>query len=138
LVWFTFIISQFVVYLLVLFNIRVSFNNLFWNIKQIINFNKIYGIHVYFGNLLSTLFMQLSPIIISYFSLNNKGVGYYSLSVTLSSPLSFIPAIVGTTHFKEFAKYNKIPGKLVLLTFSISSSLLLLSWIFIPIFIKYL
>lgn len=137
LVWYSLIISQIIIYFIVLFNIHLSFNHLFDKVKFIINVNKTFGIHVYFGNLLSTLFMQLSPIIISYFSLNNKGVGYYTLSVTLSSPLSFIPAIIATTHYKEFTNYNKIPKRLLFLTFSLSCILLFTLWAIVPIFVYY-
>jgi len=136
LIWYSLIISQLLVFIYVLIRIKFTFQNLDYRLKEIFRVNKTFGFQVYVGSLFSTFIMQLSPIIISYFSLTNKGVGFYSLSLTLASPLSFIPAIVGTTHYKDFSNYTNIPKKLLYYTLFLSFGLLFASWILIPIFIK--
>ena len=40
-------------------------------------------------------------------------MGFFTLAVTISAPLSMLPAIVGTTFFKRFAKEDRISRKVL-------------------------
>ncbi len=72
--------------------------------------NKQYGWQVYIGMLSNVATAYLSTFMISYF-LDNANVGYFSLAVTLTMPLTQISSVVGTTYFKDFAMDDELPGK---------------------------
>jgi O-antigen/teichoic acid export membrane protein len=61
----------------------------------------------------------LGGISIAYF-IDNTNVGYFSLAVTATLPLTMIPSTVGTTFFKEFANLSEIPSKVITLTLILS------------------
>ena len=134
-VWFSFLLSQLIVYLSVLQKMKPNFKNLKKRINEIWICNKEYGIQVYVGNLFSTAFTALIPVILSMVSINNSGVGFYALSLTLSAPLSFIPIVIATSHYQEFANYDSIPKKLLLVTFCISMIALIGLWALVKPFI---
>ena len=50
------------------------------------------------------------------FNSDNTAVGYYTLALTITSPLSTLPAIIGTTYFKQFATQESIPRKVIIYT----------------------
>lgn len=135
-VWSIFWGTQIVVYLYVFKRIKPAFTNIKDRIKTILRIDKEYGIQVYFGNLFSTAFTALMPIFLSYFGEDNAGVGFYTLSLMLSQPLSFIPVVVATSHYQIFADYQFIPRKLMLTTFMISIAAMLFLWIIIAPFIN--
>jgi O-antigen/teichoic acid export membrane protein len=87
-------------------------------------------VHIYIGAITGVASSQLGSISIGYF-MNNIQVGYFSLAITASMPLTLIPSTVGTTFFREFAKTNKISKKIFLTTLLVSLSSLTLFLIFI-------
>lgn len=135
-VWSIFWGTQALVYLYVFRRIKPSFANAKIRLKDIIRIDKEFGIQVYFGNLFSTAFTALMPILLSYFGEDNTGVGFYSLSLMLSQPLSFIPVVVATSHYQKFADYKSIPRKLMMTTFLISLAAMVFLWIIVTPFVK--
>lgn len=135
-VWTIFWSTQILVYLYVFKRIKPSFCNVRSRIKEIVRIDKEFGIQVYFGNLFSTAFTALMPIFLSYFGEDNAGVGFYSLSLMLSQPLSFVPIVVATSHYQKFADYKSIPRKLMIITFLISVATMLILWILVTPFVK--
>ena len=136
-VWSIFWGTQILTYLYVFKRIKPSFANAKFKIRDIIKIDKEFGIQVYFGNIFSTAFTALMPIFLSYFGEDNAGVGFYSLSLMLSQPLSFIPVVVATSHYQKFADYKSIPRKLMTMTFLISCAAMVFLWIFVTPFIKF-
>jgi O-antigen/teichoic acid export membrane protein len=136
-IWAFFLSTQIIVYFFVIKKINVSFKNLKQRIKEIWGFNKSFGFNVYLGSLFSNVFAQLAGILISYFGINNSGVGFYSLALTLVAPLSLIPNVIATTHYKEFSNMDKAPRKVLILIMSISVAALIALWLIIPPFIHY-
>jgi O-antigen/teichoic acid export membrane protein len=134
-IWAFFLSTQIIVYFFVIKKIHISFSNIKLRIKEIWGFNKSFGFNVYVGSLFSNVFSQLAGILISYFGLTNSGVGFYSLALTLVAPLSLIPNVIATTHYKDFLKMQKVPVRLLLITMSISILALIALWIIIPPFI---
>jgi O-antigen/teichoic acid export membrane protein len=57
---------------------------------------------------------------ISYY-IDNTQVGFYTLAMTVCSPLLVVPSVLGTTFFKKFASLDFIPRKVVV--FSILATL---------------
>ena len=136
-IWIFFLLTQIVGFIYILYKINPSFRNLRTRIKEIWFFNKTYGLNVYLGALFSTGAYALSGLLISYFGINNSGVGFYSLALTISEPLSFIPNVIATTHYKDFSTQTRIPKKLILITVSVTLSALALTLILVGPFIKY-
>jgi O-antigen/teichoic acid export membrane protein len=126
---------QIIVFIYILFRLRITFINLKLRIKEIYKFNKSYGFDVYIGSLFSLGFYELTGVLISYFSLDNTGVGFYSLALTFAMPLSVIPNTIATTQYKEFSVSNKISKKLFLTTLGITVLALAFLWIIIKPFI---
>lgn len=133
-----YLFTNIAVYLYIIHKIKVSFRNLKERIKEIFDFNKTYGFNVYLGSLSSTGFSQLTSILISYFAVNNSGVGFFSLALTIAAPLGLIPNVVATTHYKDFSKKTSIPKKLLLLTIALSIAALALTFLLVKPFITYL
>lgn len=128
---------QILVFLYVFKRIKPAFSNIKIRVKKILRIDKEFGIQVYFGNLFSTAFTALMPIFLSYFGDDNAGVGFYSLSLMLSQPLSFIPVVVATSHYQKFADYKSIPRKLMITTFMVSIVAMLCLWIIVTPFINF-
>jgi O-antigen/teichoic acid export membrane protein len=64
-------------------------------------------------------------------------VGFYSLALTITEPLGFIPNVIATTHYKDFSTKTSIPKKLILITVSVTLSAMAICWILVGPFIKY-
>ena len=100
-------------------------------------YNKTYGFNVYFGALFSTGSSALTGLLISYFGINNSGVGFFSLALTITEPLGFIPNVIATTHYKDFSTEKSIPRKLTLITLAVTLSAMIVCWILVGPFVKY-
>jgi O-antigen/teichoic acid export membrane protein len=136
-IWAFFLSSQIIIYGFVIKKIHVSLSNLKQRIKEIRGFNKSFGFNVYLGSLFSNVFAQLAGVLISYFGSTNSGVGFYSLALSLVMPLSLIPNVIATTHYKDFSTIDKVPKRLLIITLSISLSVLIALLLIIPPFIHY-
>lgn len=94
-----------------------SFRNLRPVWKSLQQENKEYGIQLYWGSLVMVATNYLAGISLGVFNADNSEVGFYTLSLTVTSPLATLPSIVGTTYFKKFATQPRIPGKVLKFTF---------------------
>lgn len=111
---------QWGIYSLVLFFIIMSTKPKFCALKstfRILNAeNKIYGFDLYYGSLAMVATSYIGGITLGLFNDNNSDVGFYTLALTVTTPLSYLPAIVGTTYFRLFAQQNEIPAKVFVAT----------------------
>jgi O-antigen/teichoic acid export membrane protein len=123
--------AQVVIYLFILYKLNLSFRNLKIRLIEIWGYNKSFGFNMYLGTIFSLGLAALTEVLISYFGINNSGVGFYSLALTFAMPIAYIPNTISTTHFKDFSTNEKIPKKLLLITLSLSSALLLILWLFL-------
>ncbi|HAN19212.1 MAG: hypothetical protein A2X13_09580 [Bacteroidetes bacterium GWC2_33_15] len=92
--------------------------------------NKNYGLQVYYGALFSLASAQVGAIVVGYF-IDTVNVGFYSLAITATLPLTLIPSTIGTTFFKDFSSMQRIPPRVFLYTILISIGTLLLFIAFI-------
>lgn len=136
-IWICFLGTYIIGYLPVIFKVHPSFANLRIRINEIWHFNKVYGFNVYFGALFSTGFSALTGLLVSYFGVNNSGVGFYALALTIAEPLSFIPNVIATTHYKDFSTKTSVPRRLIIITIVVSLVALILTWILVGPFIKF-
>jgi O-antigen/teichoic acid export membrane protein len=107
----------------------IRFKPKFVNIKKntliIWGENRTYGFQVYIGILAGVASAHLGGLSIGYF-IDNTNVGFFSLALATTAPLTMIPSAVGTTFFKDFANINSIPQKATVVTLVLSISALLL------------
>lgn len=104
------------VYLSIIISTRPKFTNLapVWEALKIENHS--YGIQLYIGSLVMVATNYLAGISLGFFNTDNSEVGFYTLALTVTSPLATLPAIVGTTYFKKFATQSCIPKKVLQFT----------------------
>lgn len=133
-----YLLTEGIVYIIVIFKINVSFENFRRRFKEIWSYNKTFGFNVYLGSIFALGFAQLTEILISYFGVDNSGVGFYSLALTFTLPLTFIPNTIATTHYKDFSTIEKVPRKLLLITIGLSVISLVVLWLLVPPFVTYL
>ncbi len=88
--------------------------------------NRAYGLNLYWGSLAMVATTYLAGITLGVFNSDNTNVGFYTLALTLTTPLSYLPAIVGTAYFKEFAKQDRIPARVMRNTLLLTASTCLL------------
>ena len=92
---------------------KPSFNNLGPRFRELWEENKRYGIQVYLGSMFAVSFSYLAGIFLGIFGDDNSDVGFFMLATTIVTPLTILPAIVGTSYFREFASVDKINNKLL-------------------------
>ncbi|HEX2967688.1 MAG TPA: oligosaccharide flippase family protein [Bacteroidales bacterium] len=135
-IWILFLAAHITGFLYIIFKINPSFKNIRPRIKEILYFNKTYGFNVYIGTLFNVALNSLSGMLISYFGVNNMGVGFYGLALTIAEPLNFVPNVIATTHYKDFASRKNIEKKLTKVTFGISILTLALCCLLVGPFIR--
>lgn len=111
-----------VILMAVIFSAHPSFKDIKPVFKEINIENKSYGFQLYIGSLVMVATNYIAGITLGMINQDNTEVGYYTLALTVTSPLATLPAIIGTTYFRQFATQNCIPPKVmkasVLLTFA--------------------
>lgn len=132
------ILLQWGIYTIVLLGIilscKYSFRNLRETFKTLNKENKDYGLQLYIGSLVMVTSNYIAGITIGLFNGDNTEVGFYTLALTVTTPLSMFPAIIGTTYFKEFARQPKIPDKVMKWTILLTALacvifILLIKWV---------
>ena len=118
---------------LVISSTNPSFKSLKQAFYELQKENKAYGFNVYLGSLIAVSTQYLAGIALGHFCDDNSNVGFYTLALTLATPLTMLPSIIGTTYFKEFASSNHISKRIL---FS-SLGLTLLSFLLFIIAIQY-
>lgn len=92
------------------------FNNIKKRFREIWEKNKDYGRKVYLGQIVTQATYKIDQLFISYF-VNTLWVGFYSLIVVLTSPITMLSSALGQSLFKGFAKKRKIPKKVIMYNF---------------------
>lgn len=106
---------QWGVYCAVLIIILVSTRPTFRELKTVFadlqSENRSYGIHLYYGSLAMVATNYLAGVTLGIFNDDNVNVGFYTLALTLTTPLSYLPGIIGAAYFKQFVSEPCIPSK---------------------------
>lgn len=98
-----------IVLLLITLSTRPSFVNPRPIYRELNEENRHYGLLLYYGSLAMVATNYLAGVTLSFFNSDNSEVGFYTLALTLTQPLAYLPAIVGTAYFKKFATQSRIP-----------------------------
>lgn len=104
------------VYIVIIASTKPLFRNLRPVWDDLKRENRQYGIQLYAGSLVMVATNYLAGISLGYFNADNSEVGFYTLALTVTAPLAYLPSIVGTTYFKKFATQPCIPGRVILYT----------------------
>lgn len=104
------------VLLIVIISTRPSFKSLRSVFTELHRENRDYGFQLYLGSLVMVSTNYLAGIFIGHFNEDYSQVGYYTLALTITSPLTMLPAIIGTTYFKQFASEPMIPKRVMRFT----------------------
>lgn len=109
------VLLQWGVYCVVLISIIISTRPSFRKIKSTFSDlqveNRAYGIQLYYGSLAMVATNYLAGVTLGIFNDDNINVGFYTLALTLTTPLSYLPGIIGTAYFKKFVSEPCIPPK---------------------------
>lgn len=114
--------------------LRPAFKGLKETFKLLNKENKEYGFQVYIGSVLAVSFGYVSGMTLGIFESNNVNVGFYTLALTVATPMMMLPSIVGTTNFKNFATQNRIDPSIIKKTIILAGlSLFLFILMIIPL-----
>ena len=105
--------TYFIVLLILIILNRPSFKNLKVSWQKLKNENRGYGLQVYYGALCNVSVQYIAGITLGLVASDNTDVGFYTLALTVTMPLTMLPNVIGTTKFKDFAHQNKISNKLI-------------------------
>lgn len=103
-----------------IFSGRPSFKDIKGSLKAIQIENKKYGLQVYYGSIAGVSVAYIAGITLGLFEANNSNVAFYTLALTLTSPLAMAPSVIGTTFFKQFASQNRISRTVIKTTIIVS------------------
>lgn len=103
----------FIVLLILIIYNKPSFKNLKKSWHKLYIENKSYGLQVYYGSLGNVSVQYIAGIMLGLVALDNTNVGFYTLALTVTMPLTMLPNVIGTTKFKDFASQNKISVRLI-------------------------
>ena len=121
------------VLLIIIFSTQPAFNDLKSVFSDLKAENEAYGKHLYYGSLLMVATNYLAGVTLGILNDDNVNVGYYTLALTLTAPLAYLPGIIGTAYFKKFVDEPRIPTNVMKGTLIIT----ILSCILFVVFIKY-
>lgn len=110
------------VYVVIIIATKPLFRRLAPVWKDLNEENRKYGMQLYIGSLVMVATNYLAGISLGYFNEDNSEVGFYTLALTVTSPLTALPTIVGTTYFKRFAKQSFIPKKMIIATIGMTAA----------------
>jgi O-antigen/teichoic acid export membrane protein len=129
-------VSYFVLFAFFIFKDNQIFKRKSDELKELLEENKTYGIHLFYGSLWGVGASYLLPLLIGFFNINNVEVGNFSLALSFIIPFTFLPGIVGTSYFKEFIHLDKIPPNAFRKVIIPSILLLIVTLLSIDFFIK--
>ena len=119
----------------IIISTRPRFNGLKPVFESLKTENSAYGAHLYYGSLAMIATHYLAGLMLGIFNDDNTNVGYYTLALTLTTPLSYLPGIIGTAYFKKFVNEPAIPQKVFRATMllTVASCVLFMSFIHIVV-----
>lgn len=104
---------QFLFIIVILFKLKPKFNINRNLIKDVIHENNINGRPIYYGSLAGVATSHIVGFSLAYY-MDNTQVGFFTLAMTVCSPLMIVPSVLGTVFFKKFANLDFIPKKVVI------------------------
>lgn len=125
------------VLLTIVLSTRPSFQNLRPVFTDLQHENRSYGIHLYYGSLAMVATNYLAGVTLGLFNDDNVNVGFYTLALTLTTPLSYLPGIIGTAYFKRFASEPCIPRQVFRMSLVVTLASCLCFILFLRYFVEW-
>ena len=97
----------------VIVSTKPSFHRLAYVFRELNQENKQYGLQLYYGQLAMVATNYIAGVALGIFNVDNANVCYFTLALTITSPLILVPSIIGTTYFKTFATQDRISKKVM-------------------------
>ena len=110
------IFSTIIGILVVMHSFHPLFRNTKENFKEIWKKTKEYGFHLYLGQIADQSTYQLDRIFITFF-VNTTQLGFYSLAMTIATPMTGLSRALSMSLFKGFVDADKIPKKVIYYNF---------------------
>ena len=110
-----------IVLTILIFKNSPKFSRLKETFRKLNEENRKYGLQVYFGSLANVSVQYIAGVSLGVLGTDNTEVGFYTLALTVTTPLMMLPNVVGTTYFKQFAHQSFIPHKVLLATYAMSA-----------------
>lgn len=105
--------------------------------RETIKSSKKFGFNVYLGSLIAVGASTLTGILIGVFGSDNQEVASYTIALQLTAPLSLIPNVLGTSHFKEFTHSSRIAPRLLLYMYVLSCCVMLFVFCFAELLVNF-
>ncbi len=134
-VWTLYLTAFFAVFFVVLLRIKVSFRSVRRRVMELWLFNKKFGVHIYTGGLFYAGSLSLTGIMVSYYSVDNSGVGFLALAIAITRVLELLPTAIATAYFRDFSTQKSLSGGLMAITILLGLGGLALTWLLISPFI---
>lgn len=104
---------QLIFIIVIIFKLKPSFNIKKALVKDVIHENNTNGRPIYYGSLAGVATAHIVGFSLSYY-IDNIQVGFFTLAMTVCSPLIMVPSVLGTVLFKKFANFDYIPRKVII------------------------
>ncbi|MCD4801330.1 MAG: oligosaccharide flippase family protein [Anaerolineales bacterium] len=92
------------------------FSNVKNNLREIWKKTKEYGFHLYMGQITTQSAYKLDKIFITFF-VNTTQLGFYSLALSITSPMVGLSSALSMSLFKGFVEMDRIPKKVIYYNF---------------------
>lgn len=108
---------------MVLFFLRdiPSFKGVRENVRRIWKTNLGYGLQLHIGSLVSVTSANILNLLVAPIS-GLEEYAFFSLGLSMSTPVRQVPAVMGTISFKKNVKLDKMPKGQILLTFLMTAA----------------
>ena len=121
---------QFIFLLIIIIKLKPDFKLPKGLYKEVMLENKTNGKPVYFGSLAGVATAHIAGFALSYY-IDNTQVGFFTLAITICTPLVMIPSVLGTVFFKRFASLEYIPKNVIFFSLIASAIALIIFYLFI-------
>ncbi len=92
--------------------LKPSFSKLRMTVSEVMKETRSYGIHTYFGRIIGQSSLQFTGILVTFF-LNTTLLGFFTLILNLTKPMTMFSQSLSTVIFKKMAARDKIGAKVL-------------------------
>lgn len=106
------LITMVITLIVIIHTFHPVFTHLRETIEIIIEKTKEYGFHLYLGQIADQSTQQLNGLLIPLF-INTTQLGFFSLGMLITTPISGLSRSLATSLFRDFAQAREIPKKII-------------------------
>lgn len=121
----------------VVYKTRPILSEISFLFRKTIKSSEKFGFNVYIGSLMAVGASTLTGILIGVFGVDNQEVASYTIALQLTAPLSLIPNVLGTSHYKEFTHSSRIAPRLLYYMYGLSCCVILFVFCFAELLVNF-